>query len=67
MTAIMNMLREMAGLIVDDGQFALSIVVVVALAASVSLVPGAALAAGGLLLLGCLGVLILNVITAAQR
>jgi hypothetical protein len=66
-TAIMNMLREMVGLIVDDGQFALSIVVVVALAASVSLVPGAALAAGGLLLLGCLGVLILNVITAAQR
>jgi thiamine transporter ThiT len=66
-TAIMNMLREMVGLIVDDGQFALSIAVVVALAASVSLVPGAALAAGGLLLLGCLGVLILNVITAAQR
>jgi hypothetical protein len=66
-TAIMSMLREMVGLIVDDGQFALSIVVVVALAASVSLVPGAALAAGGLLLLGCLGVLILNVITAAQR
>jgi uncharacterized membrane protein YdjX (TVP38/TMEM64 family) len=64
---IVNALREIAGLFVDDGWLALSIVAVVALAAAISLLPGASLAAGGLLLFGCLGALALNVFRAAQR
>ena len=67
MTAIMSLLRELAGLIVDDGWLALSVLAVVALAAVVSLVPGASLAAGGVLVLGCLGALIANVVKAARR
>jgi hypothetical protein len=39
----------------------------VALAAILSLVPGASLAAGAVLVLGCLGALIANVVTEARR
>ena len=67
MTSIMRALREVTGLFVDDGWLALSIVGVVALAMAVSRVPGAALAAGGVLLLGCLAALIANVVAAARR
>ena len=67
MNAIPNVLRELAGLIVDDGWLALSIVAIVALAAVLSYVPGAALAAGGVLVFGCLTALIASVTTAAQR
>ena len=67
MTAIMSLLRELAGLFVDDGRLALSVLAVVALAAILSLVPGASLAAGVVLVLGCLGALIANVVTAARR
>jgi hypothetical protein len=67
MTAIMSLLRELAGLFVDDGRLALSVLAVVALAAILSLVPGASLASGGVLVLGCLGALIANVVTAARR
>ena len=68
----MNMLgavfRELVGLFVDDGALALEIMAVVALAAiSASLVPEIPLAAGAILLLGCLGVLFTNVATAGQR
>jgi hypothetical protein len=59
--------RELIGLFVDDGWLALSIVAIVALAALLSRIPGAALPAGGVLLLGCLGALILNVVRAAPR
>jgi len=67
MTAIMSLLRELAGLFVDDGRLALSVLAVVALAAIIALVPGASLAAGGVLLFGCLAALIVNVVTAARR
>jgi hypothetical protein len=67
MTAIMGLLRELAGLFVDDGRLALSVLAVVALAAVISLVPGASLAAGGVLVVGCLGALIANVVKAARR
>ena len=67
MTAIMNLLRELAGLFVDDGRLALSVLAVVGLAAILSLVPGASLAAGAVLVLGCLGALIANVVKAARR
>lgn len=67
MSAIANVLRELAGLIVDDGRLALWIVAVVAIAALVSRVPGAALAAGGILVFGCITALIASVVTAARR
>jgi hypothetical protein len=62
----MNMLRavfrELIGVFVDDGSLALEIVAVVALAAiSATLIPDVPLAAGTILLFGCLGVLLANV------
>jgi len=68
----MNMLgavfRELIGLFVDDGSLALEIVAVVALAAiSATLIPDVPLAAGPILLFGCLGVLLANVARAARR
>jgi hypothetical protein len=67
----MNMLgavlRELVGLFVDDGALALEIVAVVVLGAiSATLVPEVPMAAGGILLLGCLGVLFANVIRAGR-
>jgi len=59
--------RELIGLFVDDGWLALAVVAIVAVAALLSLLPGAALAAGGVLLFGCLAALILNVVRAASR
>ena len=67
MTAIMRMLRELAGLFVDDGWFAIAILAVIALAKAVSLVPDGMLAAGAVLLFGCLAVLFVNVARSAQR
>ena len=62
----MNMLgavfRELIGLFVDDGLLALEIVAVVVLAAiTAALIPDVPLAAGAILLCGCLGVLLANV------
>ena len=65
MNAIANVLRELIGLIGDDGRLALWIVAVVTAAALVSYVPGAALAAGAILVLGCIAALIASVMTAA--
>jgi hypothetical protein len=60
--------RELIGLFVDDGSLALEIVAVVILAAiSAALIPGVPLAAGFILLFGCLGVLLANVARAARR
>jgi uncharacterized membrane protein YdjX (TVP38/TMEM64 family) len=67
MTTISSVLREIAGLFVDDQWLAVSVIVVVALAAVISFVPDALLAAGAVLLFGCLGALIVNVVTAARR
>jgi hypothetical protein len=67
MSAVVNVLRELIGLIVDDGRLALWIVVIVTAAALVSRVPGAALAAGAILVFGCIGALIASVMTAARR
>jgi hypothetical protein len=68
----MNMLgavlRELLGLFVDDGSLALEIVAIVVLAAiSTALIPNVPLATGGILLFGCLGVLLANVARAARR
>jgi hypothetical protein len=68
MSALLAVLRELAGLFVDDGSLVLAILGVVVLAAIVAmLAPQMALAAGAILLLGCLGVLVLNAVSAARR
>jgi hypothetical protein len=68
MTMLANVLRELAGLFVDDGALALAIVAIVALAGiAAALMPSVPLAAGAILLFGCLGVLLLNTVTAGRR
>jgi hypothetical protein len=68
MSGLMNFLRQFGGLFVEDGWLALAILCVVALAAVLALLmPRLSLAAGGILLFGCLGVLLVNVIRAAQH
>jgi uncharacterized membrane protein YdjX (TVP38/TMEM64 family) len=63
-----DMLRELAGLFVDDGALALAIVVIVVLAGIVAaMMPGVPLVAGAILLFGCLVVLVFNVAKAARR
>jgi hypothetical protein len=59
--------RELTGLFVDDGALALQIIAVVVLAAIAAvLVPVAHVAAGPVLVIGCLAVLIANVVRAAR-
>jgi hypothetical protein len=68
MSAFAAILRQVIGLFVDDGWLAAAIVAVVAIAGLVvALVPHASVAAGLVLLLGCLGVLIANVMAAVRR
>jgi hypothetical protein len=67
MSALSNVVRELAGLFVDDGWLALAILSVVALAAVVSTLVSDPLATGTVLLLGCLGVLMANVATTDRR
>jgi hypothetical protein len=63
-----SVVRELIGLFVDDGALAVEVMAVVALAAmSVMLNPAFPLAAGGILLLGCLGVLVVNVARAVRQ
>jgi hypothetical protein len=61
----MNVLRELSGLFFDDGWLAPTILGVGLLAAAVA--PDLPLAAGGVLLFGCLGVLFGNVVATARR
>jgi hypothetical protein len=62
MTALTNVLRELAGLFVDDGAFALAIIAVVALTGAVAtLLPEVPLVAVGILLFGCLAALLSSV------
>ena len=68
MNILVNVLRELMGLFVDDGALALAIVAIVVLAALVTvLMPGLPWAAGAVLLVGCLGTLLLNVVNAGRR
>ena len=65
MTTLAALVRELAGLFVDDGSLALAIAGVVVIAAiSAVLMPNLPMAAGAVLLFGCLGVLFGNVIKA---
>ena len=60
--------RELLGLFVDDGSLALAILAVVGVAAvSAASIPEASLVTGAILLLGCLGVLLANLASAAWR
>jgi hypothetical protein len=68
MTMLTNVLRELAGLFIDDGALALAIIAVVVVAGIVAmLIPEVPLAAGAILLFGCLGVLLSNVARPGRR
>jgi hypothetical protein len=68
MIFLISVSRELAGLFVDDGALALAIVAVVLLAGILAtLMPDIPLAAGAILLFGCLGVLFSNAVRAGQR
>jgi hypothetical protein len=68
MKTLVDVLRELAGLFVDDGALALAIIVVVVLAAIIeAIVPDVPIAAGVALLVGCLGALVGNVMRAEKR
>jgi hypothetical protein len=68
MSTLGSVFRELLGLFVDDGALAVEILAVVVLAGmSAILLPSVPLAAGSILLLGCLGVLFQNVASAARR
>jgi hypothetical protein len=68
MTMMATALRMLVGLFVDDGSLALAIIAIILLswifATTMADLP---LAAGAVLLVGCLGVLFANVMKAAQR
>jgi len=68
MSALISVLRQFAGLFVEDAWLALAILGIVALAAVLALLmPRLSPAAGALLLFGCLGVLVANVMRAARH
>jgi hypothetical protein len=67
MNVLIAVFRELIGLFVDDGSLALMILAVVMLASIfATLMPDLQLA-GAILLFGCLGVLVANVVRAAGR
>jgi hypothetical protein len=68
MNSLKAVLREVAGLFVEDGALALEIIAVVVLAGVLArLLPDNPAVAGGILVIGCLGVLGANVARAARR
>jgi hypothetical protein len=68
MITLANVWRELAGLFIDDGALALAIITIVVLAAIMAtLMPDVPLAAGAILLFGCLGVLLSNAVRAGRR
>jgi len=68
MRTLIGIFRELAGLFIDDGLLALAISVVVVFAALVAaFAPALPIAAGIVLLAGCLGALFSNVVRAAKR
>lgn len=65
MTALVSFLRQLAGLFIDDGWLAVAILGVIAAAALVA--SRQPIAAGAVLVFGCLGVLFVNVLNFASR
>jgi hypothetical protein len=65
---IAEIMQELIGLFVDDGALALALVATIAIAALVAfVVPGGAVAAGVVLVVGTVGTLAFNVLRAARR
>ncbi len=61
-------LSELAGLFVEDGALAVAIIAIVVVAGlAAALLPDALWLSGCILLFGCLGVLVLNVMRAKPR
>jgi hypothetical protein len=67
MNTLIEALRELAGLFVEDGSLALAILAVVAVAMILSVFAAAPVAAGVVLLVGCLGVLVENILRARRQ
>lgn len=68
MTLVASAIRQIVKLFVDDGWLALAIIVIVAIVALLArLVPDLSLAAGAILLFGCLSVLLANVLRSAAH
>ena len=68
MTVLVNVFQTLVGLFVEDGSLALAITAIVLLSGIIAiLLPDMPLAAGGLLLVGSLGVLFANVMKSARR
>jgi hypothetical protein len=68
MKTLINIFRELAGLFIDDGLLALAIsAIVVSAAIAAAIAPAVPIAAGVVLLVGCLGVLFGNVMGAGKR
>jgi len=68
MIILANALRELVGLFVDDGALALAIIAIVALAGIMAtLMPDVPMAAGAILLFGCLAVLLANAVRGGRR
>jgi hypothetical protein len=68
MSTLVSVLRQFAGLFVEDGWLALAILCIVTLAGVVALlVPRLSPVAGAILLFGCLSVLVVNVMRAARH
>jgi hypothetical protein len=67
MNAFKETLRELVGLFVEDGSLALGIIGVVAAAAILSILGISPVAVGLVLLLGCVGVLIENILRARRN
>jgi hypothetical protein len=67
MSGLAGVLRELFGLFVDDGAMALALIAIIALAAAAAALMPGTLTAGAVLLLGCIGVLVVNVVVVARR
>ena len=68
MRILIGFFRELAGLFIDDGMLALSLIAIVGFAALVTwIAPTAPLAAGVVLVFGCPAALLHNVTRAAKR
>ena len=67
MNALGAMLRDLVGLFVEDGSLALAIITVVAVAAILSVLAAAPVAIGVVLLVGCAGVLVENILRARRN
>ena len=68
MKTLIGIVEELVGLFVEDGALAIAIVAVVVVAGIfAALVPAAPVATGAILLIGCLGVLVVNVMQARKR